>query len=151
MEVHLTPITKDNYKEVVFLSTNNHRATIQQEYVAVNAISIVKSFFEEGLHINGIVKEDTYVGFCMYGYDEENKIYKIHSLMIDKEHQRHGYGGEALVLMLNEMKKIDGCNRVYITCLEKNDEAKELFLDLGFKEDDKVLEDGELTFSIKLN
>ncbi|MEG1994526.1 MAG: GNAT family N-acetyltransferase, partial [Oscillospiraceae bacterium] len=134
MVVSLTPITKDNYNEVVFLSTNNRTATIKQEYVAVNAISIVKSFFEADLYIRGIVKDKTYVGFCMYGYDNENKIYKVYSLMIDKEHQQHGYGGEALVLMLNEMKKLDGCEKVYITCLENNVEAKELFSDLGFEE-----------------
>lgn len=152
MEVQFTPITKDNYKEVVLLSTNNRTATIKQEYVAVNAISIVKSFFEDGLKIRAIVKQDgTYVGFCMYGYDTDNKLYKIHSLMIDKEHQRHGYGGQSLVLMLDEMKKIDGCDKVYITAIKDNTEAKELFLDLGFKEDDKVLEDNETTYCINLD
>lgn len=151
MEVSLKPITKDNYKEVILLSTNNKTATIKQEYVAVNAISIVKSFFENGLNIRGIVKDNEIVGFCMYGFDKECGVYKIVSLMIDSEHQGHGYGGEALVLILNEMEKIKGCDKVYITALKRNEKAEKLYLDLGFEKLPKCINENQngYVFSFK--
>ena len=146
MEVKLKPITKENYKEVIYLSTNNKTATIRQEYVAVNAISIVKSFFEDGLIIKGIAKGDKIVGFCMYGLDEECGDYRIVSLMIDRDYQGHGYGGEALVLILDELRDKKECKRAYINCLKDNISAKKLYLDLGFKECDKCTSEEYLGF-----
>lgn len=154
----LVDITKENWLKVVFLTTNQ-RVTIQrngtdydmgdiptlcENFVASNALSIVQSVYENGWITKAIEQEGELVGFTMYGYCEENNFYELCRIMIDRKHQKKGYGTQAIKLVLNEMKMIDGCKEVYLSTDPKNVVGKHIYEKIGFIPENRMIEGEEL-------
>lgn len=154
----LVDITKENWLKVVFLTTNQ-RVMIQgngtehdvgeiptlcENFVASNALSIVQSVYENGWIIKAVEEEGTLVGFTMYGYCEENNYYELCRIMIDRRYQKKGYGTQAIRLVLDEMKRMDGCKEVYLSTDPKNIVGKHIYEKLGFISENRMIEGEEL-------
>lgn len=154
----LVDITKENWLKVVFLTTNQ-RVTIQrngadhdmgdiptlcENFVASNALSIVQSVYENGWITKAIEQEGELVGFTMYGYCEENNFYELCRIMIDRKHQKKGYGTQAIKLVLDEMKMIDGCKEVYLSTDPQNVVGKHIYEKIGFIPENRMIEGEEL-------
>lgn len=144
----LINITRENWLEIVILTTNQDgKATISEEFVASNAVSIVQSVFEEGWIIKGIQVDDALVGFTMYGFPTEHNHYDICRFMIDRNYQGKGYGGQALQLIINELKTNDDCQNIYLSTEPDNERAIKLYESFGFQQTGKVIE-GEMEYCL---
>lgn len=146
----LVEINEDNWRKIVFLSTNEDgKATIVEKFVASNALSIVQSVYETGWITRGIEVEDKLIGFTMYGLDEETSNYWLCRFMIDHQSQGKGYGRKAIELILNEIKQLDGCESIYLSTEPDNETAIKLYESLGFQKTGKINE-GEAEFMLKI-
>jgi diamine N-acetyltransferase len=129
----LVDITKDNWKKVIFLTTNTeNRHTLSEEFVASNAYSILESFYEDQWNIKAIQHEGKLIGFTMYGLCEERNFYELCRFMIDRKYQDKGYGTQALSLIVEEIKNKYSCNEIYLSTEPENVKAKHVYEKFGF-------------------
>lgn len=156
--MELVDITKDNWLEVVFLTTNRNVTaqrgdtacvlgnvpTLCEGFVASNALSIVQSVYEKGWTIKGIKQDGELIGFTMYGYCEKNSFYELCRIMIDRKHQGKGYGTRAIGLVLNEMKKTYNCDEVYLSTSPENVIGKHIYEKIGFVSENRIVDGEEL-------
>lgn len=126
-------ITKENWEQCIMLNPNKMgKINVVNKFVDSVAYSLVWSSME-GLTARAIYDDEILVGFTMYGFCEEVSDYKIYSVLIDKNHQGKGYGRRVLEHLINHIKKIPGCNDIYLTFNPENLRAKGLYESLGFK------------------
>lgn len=143
-KLRLIDINKDNWLDVIFLTTNNNRMpTLCEEYVTSNAFSLVQAQFESWWVTKAIEYEGKLIGFAMYGFNEETKYYELCRMMVDKEYQGEGYGKQAVKLVLDEMKTYEGCKEVYLSTDPHNNVSKHVYEQIGFKSTGKIIEDEE--------
>ena len=161
--MRLIDITKENWEDVIFLSTNETitvkgsgepyeakgMPSLCEEFVASNALSIVQSVFEDGWIIKAIEHDGELIGFTMFGWNEEEAFYELCRIMIDREVQNKGYGTQAIILILEEMKSRFGCKEVYLSTDPENVRGKHVYEKVGFRSEHKMLDDEEL-FKITL-
>ena len=81
---------------------------------------------------------DEVVGFVMWGIDPEDESFWIGGLIIDRRHQRRGYG-RAVVAQLLERAASDGHQEAALSYDPQNTLAQSLYSSMGF------VETGELT------
>ena len=141
-----------------------HVAQNQESFVASNDISMIEAYTAitgNGYAFPfGIYEDDTPVGFLMIGFDKDdywddapsiaNGNYNLWRLMIDKKHQKKGYGREAVRLALEFIKtfpcgKADFC---WLSYEPENETASRLYRSFGFTETGET-EGNEIKFPIK--
>lgn len=143
--MELVDITKENWLEVLFLTTNeNGMSTLCEEYVASNALSIVQAQLEKGWIIKAIEHKGQIIRFTMYGYCYEHKYYELCRIMIDKKHQGHGFGSQAIKLVLEEMKAIEECKEILLSTDPNNLIGKHIYEKAGFVSENKKIDDEDL-------
>ena len=161
--MRLIDITKENWEDVIFLSTNETitvkgsgepyeakgMPSLCEEFVASNALSIVQSVYEDGWIIKAIEHDGELIGFTMFGWNEEEEFYELCRIMIDFHYQNKGYGTLAILLILEEMKARFGCKEVYLSTDPENVRGKHVYEKVGFRSEHKMLDDEEL-FKITL-
>ena len=161
--MRLIDITKENWEDVIFLSTNETitvkgsgepyeakgMPSLCEEFVASNALSIVQSVYEDGWIIKAIENDGELIGFTMFGWNEEEEFYELCRIMIDRTMQNKGYGTQAILLILEEMKSRFGCKEVYLSTDPENVRGKHVYEKVGFRSEHKMLDDEEL-FKITL-
>ena len=161
--MRLIDITKENWEDVIFLSTNETitvkgsgepyeakgMPSLCEEFVASNALSIVQSVYENGWIIKAIEHDGELIGFTMFGWNEEEEFYELCRIMIDRTMQNKGYGTQAILLILEEMKARFGCKEVYLSTDPENVRGKHVYEKVGFRSEHKMLDDEEL-FKITL-
>ena len=161
--MRLIDITKENWEDVIFLSTNETitvkgsgepyeakgMPSLCEEFVASNALSIVQSVYENGWIIKAIEHDGELIGFTMFGWNEEEEFYELCRIMIDRTMQNKGYGTQAIQLILEEMKARFGCKEVYLSTDPENVRGKHVYEKVGFRSEHKMLDNEEL-FKITL-
>ena len=162
--MQLVDVTKENWEDVVFLSTNETitvkgsgepyeakgMPSLCEEFVASNALSIVQSVFEDGWVIKAIEHEGELIGFTMFGFCEEEGFYELCRIMIDRQHQNKGYGTQAIRMILDEMRSRFGCKEVYLSTDPENAVGRHVYEKIGFRSEHRMLDDEEL-FKIVLD
>jgi len=144
MTIEFKDITTENWKECIMLTTNTDgKHTLLEAFVASNAVSIAQSKIQEGWIIKAVYA-DVMVGFVMYGYSEDDSCYELCRLMIDHKYQGRGYGKRSLLKVIDEMKKIEGCNEIFLSFDPDNHGAQKLYESVGF------VDTGELSGSEKV-
>ena len=160
----LVDITSENWEDVIFLTTNESitvkngegsyeakgMPSLCEDHVASNALSIVQSVYEDGWVIKAIEHEGELIGFTMFGCEEEEEFYELCRFMIDIRYQNKGYGTQALRMILDEMKSRFGCKEIYLSTGPDNARAKHVYEKVGFKSENRMLDDEEL-FKIVLD
>ena len=156
--MRLIDITKENWEDVIFLSTNETitvkgsgepyeaegMPSLCEEFVASNALSIVQSVYENGWIIKAIEHDGELIGFTMFGWNEEQEYYELCRLMIDWEVQNRGYGTQAIRLILGEMKERFGCKEVYLSTDPENARGRHVYEKIGFRSEHRMVDDEEL-------
>lgn len=87
-----------------------------------------------------IRRGDEYVGFVMAGVDEEDNSYWVGGFVIDADHQRLGYGRQAMHILLT-WGADTGCDTAGLSYDPSNDAAKTLYAELGFVETGETSDD----------
>ena len=123
----------------------------QESLVASNEYSLAQAYAQPECVPLGLFIGNTPVGFAMYCLDPEDRQYWIDRLMIDRNHQRRGYGREAMLLLIGRIRALadERHNYVYISFEHGNTAAKSLYESLGFVPDGREI-DGETVYRLKL-
>jgi diamine N-acetyltransferase len=90
--------------------------------------------------------DEEVVGFVMWGIDPADESFWIGGLVIDRRHQRRGYG-RAVVTQLLERAAADGRQEAALTYHPQNTVAQSLYARMGFVETGEV--DGDETVARK--
>ncbi|MBE6936101.1 MAG: GNAT family N-acetyltransferase [Ruminococcaceae bacterium] len=138
-------------------------AESQKSYVAANDKSIIEAYIcvAAGGRVFpfGIYDDDTPVGFLMIGYGVDDDwddapavardSYNIWRLMIDEQHQRKGYGRQALSLALRfiETMPCGTAETCWLSYEPENVVARCLYREFGFRETGEM--DGDEIIAVR--
>ena len=128
MTITLRDIDRENFMRCVKLEVRED----QKGFVSPNVFSIAQSKVEPTYHIQAVYDGEEMVGFCMYGWDEEEGCHSLARLMIDKNHQGKGYGRAATEEVIRRLKAEPGCSQVVLSVNPANASAQALYESLGF-------------------
>lgn len=153
--VELKKITHENFKLLLDLKISEE----QKNFVASNLGSLAQAYVSI---TNGgfatpyaILDNDLMVGFVMYTYASKlggdietpytTPCYYIWRLFIDENHQRKGYGNQAIQKIVAEIKSMPHgkADRIYVSWHPNNIVSKSLFESLGFTETGEVEGDAD--------
>ena len=145
MTIKLKPVDKDNWGELVDLSV----AEDQKNWVAPNTHSIIEGLIEPGMMSRGIYDDNMPVGYTLYLVNTNKKWAYIARLMVDARHQAKGYGRQAMRLVIEDLKKQEGLERVLIGVVPPNTIARKFYEKLGFV-DTGMMHDGDILMEMML-
>ena len=132
--VMLKGINEKNFYECLNLEVSED----QKSFVAGNVSSLALAW----LHYKVAEPYAIYNGKDMVGFlmldmnfrgEGDKMICKIWRLMIDKNHQRKGYGRAALKIAIDYIKHNADYERIFLSYVPENLAAKELYKSFGFK------------------
>jgi diamine N-acetyltransferase len=145
--VTLRDVTAENWRAVTRLEL----ADDQKKLVASNVYSLAQSKFEPDAHPRAVYVGETLVGFIMYDVTAEDAEAFIYRFMIDREHQRKGYGRAALARAIEEIRQMPGITSIGISYMKDNLVAKDFYASFGFVESpDDGNKWGEMHAELKL-
>ena len=143
MSVTLREINRDNWEECIQLKPYE----TQLNFVASNVYSLLESKFEPSLFPLAIYNDEMMVGFVMYGLDEDDNSWWLVRLMVDRKHQKNGYGKVAILKIIEILR--NKCDRMFTSYVPDNLVAEKLYLSLGFEKTGKIVE-GEIVVCLPL-
>ncbi|OGC95381.1 MAG: hypothetical protein A2W25_10405 [candidate division Zixibacteria bacterium RBG_16_53_22] len=143
MGITLRVITMGNFRECLALKLEPG----QKNFVASNLYSLAEAK-ADGISVPpAVYSGETMVGFVMYWYDEENKYGHIERLMMDRRHQRKGYGRAAMVEVIERLKENPGIREIEVSFEHDNVGADRLYASLGFERTGQTTDDGDETIT----
>jgi len=144
--VTLREITEDTLWSILDLEVSEE----QKQYVAVNAVSIAEAHFSEFAWFRAIYAAETPVGFVLLFMDEEEAEYDLWRLMIDNNQQGKGYGTQALQLVLEHVRELEGAEELTLSYLPGKGDPGPFFEAFGFEDADEWVDDEKiLTLRLK--
>lgn len=143
-DVTLRPVGADNWYDVTELKL----AAGQEDFIAPNWYSIIQALFDDD-EMRAIYADETLVGFAMWTLDYDEREAFIARLMVDKDHQRKGYGRAAMEILLDDLRDNRDIDEVFISFVPENAGARELYSSLGF-EDTGEVDEGELVYKLNV-
>ncbi len=96
----LREVSKETIWPIMLLEV----ADDQSHLVAPNSMSIAEAYFEPKAWFRAVYADDEPVGFIMLYDDPDTPKYYLWRMMIDKGHQRKGYGKQALQLVIDYVR-----------------------------------------------
>ncbi len=97
-------------------------------------------------HPVAIYCDEEIVGFAMYGSFGPNKHTWIDRIIIDEKYQGRGFGKIAMIRLIDIVSKEYGVNTIYLSIIEGNVLAYNLYKSIGFKYMNEKDPNGELLF-----
>lgn len=129
-QVTLRPITQENANDIMKLAVTNH----QQNFVADNTRSLAQAHFSDYAWYRAIYADDTPVGFLMLYDNAEKPTYFLWRLMVDANHQGHGYGRKAVEQLVEYVKTRPQANELFVSYVPGEGSPGEFYRKLGFSE-----------------
>ncbi|MDN3692366.1 GNAT family protein [Chryseobacterium tructae] len=135
MEITLKEITADNFYEVCLLTTNeNGIPTIDEEFICCNTMSLAESKYYPLWNPQAIYNDQTLIGFILSGsYLKDNGNFWILRYMIDHQYQGNGFGKKGLTTFIEEVKRSNNIERIYLGLDPDNIRAISLYTSIGFE------------------
>lgn len=129
--IRLEEINEDNWCEVAKLRTTEE----QKKYVA-SAIGILARGYvmrESRAKVYAITEDDTYVGIAMIrDIDDDPECYELQQFFIDYKYQGHGYGKQALKLIISELNRERKYANIEVCVKMEDSIAIHIYKSLGF-------------------
>lgn len=91
------------------------------------------------------------IGFAMYGSFGPNKDTWIDRIMIDEKYQGKGYGKMAMMNLIEIVSKKYEVNTIYLSIVEENILAYNLYKSIGFEYINEKDANGELIFKYTMS
>ena len=133
MNLKLVPVTADNWKTALFLTTDPERKIpLDEQWIANNAFSLVQCRYDPDWDCRLMMDGELAVGFVFFGYWREEDHYMLCRYMIDVKHQGKGYGTAFLPLAVELIRSQYGCRDVYTSVHDDNTHAVHLYRKFGF-------------------
>lgn len=129
--ITLQAVTKQNWEECAHLQPKPE----QKKFISSNLYSIAEAQYLEGFVTMAIYKDNVMIGFTLFGLDPDDRNYWIYRFMIDERFQGQGYGYQAMLLVIDEIRT--RTNRTDVIMLgyhPDNEQARKLYAKSGFKE-----------------
>ncbi len=127
MAIELRPLTKQNWEDAADLRLGDD----QREFIAENLWTIAETQFFPWVERRVIVADGEVVGLAAYGRDHDGAAWWLYRFMIGREHQRKGFGREALAALIAEWR-FRQIARVTVGFHQQNAAAERLYLAAGF-------------------
>ncbi|MHC5037284.1 MAG: GNAT family N-acetyltransferase [Planctomycetota bacterium] len=144
--VSLREITKETLGAVLRLEV----APEQRQFVAENAVSIAEAHFTKEAWFRAIYAGKIPVGFVMLYLDEKQPRYFVWRLMIDRRHQRKGYGGKGLAMAIDHVRSLSRADVLWVSYVPGEGNPSPLYEKLGFSETGEII-DGERVMKLRLS
>ncbi len=122
----------------------------QRGDVAPNAVSIAQAHFEPKAWFRAVYADETPVGFAMLHADPEQEAYFLWRFMIAAEHQGHGYGRQALDLVVAHVREQPGAKELLSSYVPGEAGPGEFYRRYGFAETGDA-DEGELVIRLELS
>lgn len=145
MSVSLREIDQNNFRQCIKLKI----AAGQEEFVASNVGSIAESKVYPHLVPQAVYKDETLVGFAMYGRDPADQTYWIVRLMIDEQFQGKGYGKSTTLALIEKIKNLPDAREIFLSFVPANTSAEKLYASVGFERTDRI-EHNEIVMRLAL-
>lgn len=129
MTLHLKEITSENWETCIQLQPTED----QEAFIASNLYSLAQSKFLPNFETLAVYKDETMVGFVMFGVDPDDFQYWIYRLMVDSSHQGKGYGIETMRQVIDRIKAKPDTTNIMVAYHPENKAAASLYQKLGFK------------------
>lgn len=132
-KITLNPIEESNFLDAFQLELGEG----QERFVSHPIRSLAQAYvYYQQCTPFGIYAGAQMVGYVMVIYDYDTDEYNLWHLMIDRNHQGHGYGKAAVIACLDyiKTKPFGQGNTVLLTCHEENLPALAIYRKLGFQE-----------------
>jgi diamine N-acetyltransferase len=149
MKITLKEVTRATLRDVCRLDAGDGG-----RQVAPNALSIAEASFYGEAWFRAIYAGETPVGFVML-YDPsrvenpEDPDFFLWRLMIDRNHQRKGYGRSAVGLLIEHVRGRPGAQRLLVSHVDHADALGRFYGSIGFSYTGKV-DDGERVMALEL-
>ncbi len=108
---------------------------------------VKESKFEASYVPLAIYNDAAMVGLVMYGLEDDE--WWIIRLMVDKNHQKNGYGKAAIFKVIEILKNKPECKSIFTSYEPENLVAEKLYLSLGFEKTGKI-EEAEIILCLPL-
>jgi len=147
--ITLEEITRANIHAVLALSVSGKQ---KSTYPRSNAYSIAEGSFppdNDPVWMRAICKAGDPVGFLMTSEAPQEGVYFLWRMMIDEHHQGHGYGEQAMQLLIKRIKNYGKARELFLSHLKGNVEAGEFFRKFGFSYTGNSLGGGDLEMSLR--
>lgn len=129
--IELKNVFKDNIEEALNLSVKE----CQKAFVSSKAYSLAQAYvYRETAFPFAVYVGDTIVGFIMMGYYEVKKQYTLWKFLIDKSYENKGFGRDELKKGIQYMIDKFHAEEIYTGVVLGNEQAKHLYISVGFKE-----------------
>ena len=139
MELKLIPVTAENWREAVFLTTDpDGRIPLDEKWIANNAFSLLQCVYDRDWDCRLLMDGERSVGFLFYGYDRDTDHYLLCRYMIDVKYQNKGYGKAFLPLAVELIRNQYGCRDVYTSVHDDNAHALHLYTSFGFERTEEM-------------
>lgn len=139
MELKLVPVTSDNWRTAVFLTTDpEKKIPLDEKWIANNAFSLLQCVYDGDWDCRLMMDGDTAVGFVFYGYDRDEDRYLLCRYMLDVTHQNKGYGKAFLPMVVAHIRERYGCKDVYTSVHDDNGHALHLYTSFGFERTEEM-------------
>ncbi|MEX9609286.1 GNAT family N-acetyltransferase [Providencia manganoxydans] len=141
---------KDSLFDVCELTSNaNGIATVLEDYICCNAISIAESHYYPEFKPKALYCEQALIGFFMYRERDllPNEA-QICRYMLDHKFIGQGLGKKTFSAIIDYFKA-KGLHRVTLGVDNENNIAKNLYISHGFTYTGEIV-DGEYIYSLKL-
>ena len=133
MELKLVPVTAENWRSAVFLTTDPERnIPLDEKWLTSNAFSLLQCRYDPDWDCRLMMDAEKAVGFVFFGYWREEDRYLLCRYMIDVEYQNKGYGKAFLPMAIQLIHDQYGCRDVYTSVHDDNHHAVHLYTKFGF-------------------
>jgi diamine N-acetyltransferase len=145
-EVTLREVTRETVRAICRLQVGPG----QDRFVAANAVSIAEAYFQPKAWFRAIYAGEEPVGFVMLYEDQDKAEYYLWRLMIAGEHQRRGYGQQAVALIVDRLRTLPGARELLTSAVPGEGGPRPFYERLGFTATGEV-EDGEEVLRLPLD
>jgi diamine N-acetyltransferase len=128
--VALREITNESLRPVLKLEVSQE----QKRFVASNAVSIAEAHFSEYAWFRAIYADETPVGFVMLYLNEDKPLYGVWRFMVDKDHQRKGYGSKAMRQVIEYVKSLPKAEELLVSYAPGEGDPSPFYEKCGFVE-----------------
>ena len=134
MDLKLVPVTENNWRSAVFLTTDPARnIPLDEKWITSNAFSLLQCQYDPDWDCRLLMDGDRAVGFVFYGYLTDEKRAWLCRCMIDVKHQNKGYGKAFLPMVVALIREQYGSWDVYTSVHDENTHALHLYTSFGFE------------------
>ncbi|WP_405104276.1 GNAT family N-acetyltransferase [Paenibacillus sp. FSL K6-1217] len=147
----IQPVNARNWEEALEISVCKEQRNFVPSVMESLAYAYIKPW-DEALDPYILSIDDQIIGFFYLSYTPgSSDNYWIGGFQIDRRHQRKGYGKQAMDEIITFIKEVHPmCSLISLTVEQENSVAQKLYEDLGFTSEQRLNQDGERIYNLRL-